>query len=715
MLEDGRKMGSESSARVSKTVVLNRVLEVLLRHLTLTPVLTLLLACLTVPAHAATEGALEDFSISIGSLQSAPVIDGLVGDAEWSGATFIDQPFIQFRPEFGQPSPYRTVVRVAQTDSSLFVAFEAHDPDMSRLAAIRTQRDSRLFRDDSVQVMLDTFGDKRTAYAFRTNALGTQEDGRIADNGRVVDHRWDATWHVAVKRFDDRWTVEMEIPFSILRFETGEDVNWGLNFLRSVPRRQEHSTWTYPSEVVSRVSAFGQLTGLTTPKSSDAWTFIPYALVAHEMDADTEFEAGGDIRWRPTSRLGVDLTINPDFALIEADTEEINLSRFELRIAEKRPFFLEGNEMYEQRLEQFYSRRIGDIDWGAKSNGKLGQTDFSAIFTSGNEFDDDHVANEAEYGVIRLQHGFDKGSNIGLLAANRRYLGENAGSAGLDTTWFFTDTLGLTAQYLQVHGPTANGGQAWFLRPAWDTARSHFHVRYANLDAGIKDDFNATGFLRDDNRKEWDTNLTHEFRFQEGSIETIEPSVNYNRYYSQEGVLRSWRLDSSMELEFRKYWELELHHVEEYKLFEKEFRNDRTEFEVNWDNRENLRFTAFVGKGYNYDSDIELYGGSARWQINDQWRVSYELTRLELDPDPEQDSTTIHLFEVLYAYNSNLYAELFMQTNSAINKENIQAIGVWRFKPPFGSWQVAYQRGTSEQGQESSQGDTFFTKLAWVF
>ncbi len=654
-------------------------------------------------------------SINIGTLAAAPLIDGNIDEQEWATATLIDQPFIQFQPDFGQASAFRTVVRVAQTETSLFIAFEAFDPDMSRLSAARTQRDGGLGRDDSLQVMLDTFGDARTAYAFQTNALGTQEDERFADNGRTTDDRWDATWYVATQRHADRWTVEMEIPFAILRFPAGQDGTWGLNFRRTVPRRNEHALWAYPSESVFRVSAFGKLTGINPPARDDAWTFIPYAMAAYEKDADTDIEIGADIRWRPSSRFGVDLTLNPDFALIEADVETINLSRFELRISEKRPFFLEGNEMYSQRIEQFYSRRIGDIDWGAKTNGKYKATDFSAIATSADVVDEDGAVNSADYGVMRLQHGIGKGSNIGLLAANRSYQGDNAGSAGLDTTWFFTDTLGMTAQFLQIYGPTSDNGKAWFLRPAWDSARSHFHIRYTNLDEGIKDDFNTVGFLRDDDRKEWDTNLSHEFWFQEGVFEQIEASVNYNRYTGQDGTLRSWRLDGSIDFTFRRYWEVELSHLEEYKLFEKEFRNDRTRVELEWDSREGRRVYAYASKGFNYDSDLTLYGVGLRWPIGDKWRFEYELTRLDLEPDPDQDSTTIHVFETIYAFNPDMYAKVFVQTNSAISKENVQALWVWRFKPPFGSWQIAYQRGTSEQGQESQQGDTIFTKLAWVF
>jgi hypothetical protein len=110
-----------------------------------------------------------------------------------------------------------------------------------------------------------------------------------------------------------------------------------------------------------------------------------------------------------------------------------------------------------------------------------------------------------------------------------------------------------------------------------------------------------------------------------------------------------------------------------------------------------------------------LYGAEVDWPVGDSWRFSYEVRRLELQPDQDNDSTTIHVFDVLYAFNPDLFAKVFIQTSTAIDKENIQALWVWRFQPPFGSLQLAYQRGTSERGEESQQEDTFFTKVAWVF
>ncbi len=655
-------------------------------------------------------------ALRIEMLEVAPTIDGDIDATEWQDAALIDQSFVQHEPDFGTPSPFRTVVRIGQTETALYVAFESHDPEISRLSTARTQRDGRLSRDDSVAVLLDTFADQRTAYLFRTNALATQQDGRIADNGRTVDMRWDASWRTASQRHADRWTVEFEIPLSILKFTTAADGSWGVNFVRTVPRRLETSLWSGPSEAVYRVSGFGELYGLDVQAQQDPFQFIPYLLASLSDGQSTELEIGADMRWRPSSRLGVDLTVNPDFALVEADVETINLSRFELSIPEKRPFFLEGNEMYNQRIRQFYSRRIGDITWGAKANGKLWHTDFSTLVTSEDlRIEDTGVSDTANYATFRLQQSLSRGSNVGLLVANRDFQNENTGTAGLDTTMFFTDTLGMTAQLMRVHGPTADGGLAWFLRPSWDTSTSHFHIRYTHLDEGIRDDINTMGFLRDDDRKEVDSNVWHTFWISEGPVEKVDAWVNYNRYWSQEGVLRSWRVDAEVEAGFRNGWEIELHHVDEFKLFEKEFRNDRTTLEVGWDGRDGRAFKVTAGKGINYDNDLSLYGFDIRWPIGDRWRFSYEVTRLQLKPDPDNEATTIHVFDVLYALHADLYLKAFWQTNSAIDKENIQILGVWRFQPPFGSLQVAYQRGTSEQGEESQQGDTFFTKFSWVF
>jgi len=661
--------------------------------------------------------AAERPSVGVASLPAAPVIDGLVEDAEWADAAVVDDHFVQIEPEFGQPSPYRTVVRIGQTSAALYVAFESYDPDPDRLAAAVTRRDGDLGDDDAVGVVLDTFLDGRTAYGFVTNALATQWDARIADNGRTIDEVWDEAWSCASRRHQDRWVAELEIPLGILRYEPGEDRTWGLSLMRTVPRRLEVALWSGPAEDAFRVSSFGTLTGLRLgPREAKSWQLIPYGLVAAAGGRKPDFEIGGDARWRPSSAVAVDATVNPDFALIEADVEVINLTRYELFIPEKRPFFLDGSEMYQQRIRQFYSRRIGDITWGAKAIGTVGSTSFSGIVTSENQpIGDSDEAIRAGYGIGRLQQTLPGGSTVGLLGGNRRRDGIDQGSVGADAALFFTKTLGFTGQLLTVHGPTAKGGLAWFVRPAYDSAQTHFHLRYTNLDPGIREDFNAIGFLRDDDRREFDTNFTRNFWIEHGPVEKVEAGANYNRFYSHDGTLRAWELDAEVEVTFRNGFELEIGRIDDYQLFEKGFRNDMTRLEAGWDGRDGRSVRAFVARGVNFDSDLRLYGASADWALGDSWRLGYSLTRLELDPDPEGDTTWIHVFETLYAFDPNLYVKVFVQSNSAIDKVNVQAVGVWRFIPPFGSFQLAYQRGTSDTGQVSTQGDTVFTKLSWVF
>jgi hypothetical protein len=264
-------------------------------------------------------GFAAESSIEAPLLVENPVIDGILDDAVWKTAAEVSD-FVQFQPEFGVASPFKTMVLVGYTSESLFVAFQSFDPEPSRIAAAVTSRVGDLERDDSVTLLVDTNHDRRTAYYFATNLLGVQQDGKIGDNGRVVDDRWDAAWECASSRTGEGWTTEFSIPLRMLRFTGGRDASWGINFFRRVPRRLETSMWSGPGESQWRVSDFGLLSGLEIGQQGlKKFAFIPYGLVSAERDGEVETKFGGDIRFRITSDLGADLTINPDFALIEAD------------------------------------------------------------------------------------------------------------------------------------------------------------------------------------------------------------------------------------------------------------------------------------------------------------------------------------------------------------------------------------------------------------
>ena len=235
---------------------------------------------------AAGSQASEERSIEVTRIDVAPVVDGEIGVQEWEGVPVQGRAFVQVEPEHGEPSPFATLIRVAQTADALHVAIEALDPDPDLLSVAATDRDGHMSGDDSLAIMLDTFTDGRTAYVFMTNAIATQMDARIADNGRNVDDQWDAEWRCAARRSDTGWSAEFEIPFASLRFRPGEDRSWGLGFIRTVPRRLETSVWSGPTEDAWRVSSFGRLHGLDLPRSSArSWQAIPYALAVVDEDA----------------------------------------------------------------------------------------------------------------------------------------------------------------------------------------------------------------------------------------------------------------------------------------------------------------------------------------------------------------------------------------------------------------------------------------------
>ncbi|UCH11194.1 MAG: carbohydrate binding family 9 domain-containing protein [Fidelibacterota bacterium] len=657
-----------------------------------------------------------DRSVAAVRFARSPVMDGLISEDVWDAATPLED-FIQYQPQHGQPSRLRTTAYIGYSQDTLFVAFVCFDPEPDRIASARTKRDSDLWDDDAVVVMLDTFDDDRTCTVFATNSIDTQWDFRVADNGRTSDDSWDASWSSAAIRTAEGWSVEFAIPFSSIRFQAGEDATWGLNLGRSCPRQLEVSYWVGPLEGETRVSQFGSLTGLDLSRPVKRYEFIPYGLAQMSVGERSEGRVGLDLRYRIGSSLSLEMTVNPDFATIEADVARINLTRFEQDYPEKRPFFLEGAEFFDQRVRQFYSRRIGEIPWGAKLVGKLGSFDLAVLTARSRPLDQDSVKADAGYTIVRAVRSLFGPSSIGFLAADRAWRNEHQGSLGFDGTFFFTETLGMTAQLVRAHGPRNDGALTWFVRPAFDNATSHFHLRYSHWETGLMDNLNAAGFIRDDDRREFDTNLSHTFWIKERAVESIETDVNYKRYWSQAGALRSWELRSDLDVVFANKWVVEFSHNEELERYEKDFLNRETSVDVGYDNRAGRSAEFSYGFGRNYDSALRLLGGEVSYKLTSAWTARYALTRLRLDPepeDPEDSSTWIHVVRSDFYFNKDLYLKLFYQTNSVIKRENAQVVLVWRFLPPFGSVQVAYQRGSSRIGTTADQGPSLFTKLSWV-
>ncbi len=652
-------------------------------------------------AQAQTSAPDSDFTLAAVQTDTPPEIDGVIGESEWPNAARATD-FIRFEPQRGTRSPWRTDALVLYDSSHMYVAFVIWDAEAP--AAQLTRRDASLLDDDAVVLLLDTHHDKQSAYYFMTNMLGTQADGRVANDGRTVDDTWDAAWQAATARTDSGWTVEMGIPFTSMSFASGEDRTWGINFGRSRRRTLEVSYWAGPLENQWRVSQAGALQGLRIAPPPQRHQIITYGLTRAQQDTTADFDAGVDVRYAITPQWSA-------LATIEADQERVNLTRFELALPEKRPFFLEGAEVYRQRIRTFYSRRIADIDVGGQASGRREAAWNVHTLATRSPIEGD--SSTATYAVGRVQRNLGS-SNVGLVLANQTLSG-NRGSLSADATLFFTRTIGLTAQLAQSWGAFDTGTLGYFIRPAWDTPTSHFHVRFTHLGDRFADNVNAVGFIRDDDRREFDSALDHTFWLSGSILERLEYESNYNIYYSQQNVLRSWQIDQSLDFEFVNRLRFSAVLQEEFKRFEADFRNRALQLGLGYNVREYNSVQVAYRFGRNFDSDFQLLTAAAAYAVTEGLSLEYELQRLVLDPDPNAETTWIHVARLNQFFTRDLYLRVFLQTNSAIDRENVQAVFVYRYKPPFGTLQLAYQRGTAEFGQASTQGNTIFFKATVVF
>lgn len=640
-------------------------------------------------------------------------IDGKPNEAIWAKAQPVSG-FMQYEPVKGETASFNTEVRVLYSRKYIYFGITCFDPQPGRIVSRVSRREGELTSDDAVAIALDTFNDDQTAYIFFTNVAGIQKDARLADNGRTFDDTWDGKWLSAGAMSETGWTAEIAIPFETLKYNPGKNRSWGLGITRFIPRKLETDTWSGPMESYMRVSQMGALTGLDLKKTGRKRQFIPHVITKLEKDKKSEVEAGLDVRYAFSQSISADLTVNPDFATVEADEEQINLTRFELSLKEKRNFFLEGAEIYSQRIKLFYSRRISDIYGGLKVYGKTKGYEFSAMTTQTRK-DEEAGLESANFNVLRFRKGIFRSSNIGFLMANKIVDGKVYGDAGLDLVHFFSEKVNVTGQLAFSYGDKNNRNLAFFIRPSYDSSTFHIHLRFTHLGANFADNANAVGYIRDDDRNELDTAISKTWWVRNGWLERIQYDSNYNIYWSTEnGILRSWQIDQDLEFDLANKLSADIEYSREFKRYEDDFDNYRVGFQLGYNTREWQSGSISYEYGKNFNLDYVLFGGAMNFKLSKKFAVEYELDRLRLKPDPENESTWLHVLRLSHYFTKDLFIKVFFQSNSVISKENIQAVFVYRFQPPFGAIQLVYQRGTGRFGEKGHQGDTIFLKISYV-
>jgi hypothetical protein len=294
-----------------------------------------------------------------------PKIDGILDDPIWEMGEW-QGDFTQQQPVGGVPGTEHTYIKVLYDKSNLFVSVICQDSEPDLIWDIFDRRDA--LSGDMTGIAIDSYHDKRTAFEFNLSAAGQKMDLKHLGDYQW-DFNWDAVWDGATSRTDTGWIAEMKIPFSQLRYADREQQIWGMHVWRWISRNYEEDQWQYiPREAPAMVYLFGELQGIENIRGSRQVEFLPYASAALEKTANPEEfnplrpNAGIDAKVGISSDYTLDLSINPDFGQVEADPSVLNLTSFETFYEEKRPFFLEGNDIFDFELDgdiPYYSRRIG--------------------------------------------------------------------------------------------------------------------------------------------------------------------------------------------------------------------------------------------------------------------------------------------------------------------------------------------------------------------
>lgn len=309
---------------------------------------------------------------------ASPKIDGYINEAAWEAVEWAGD-FTQWMPSNGALPSQPTEFKIIYDDNYLYVAVKALDSVPEEIVKRMSRRDG--FQGDFVEINIDSYHDYLTAYSFTATAAGVKGDEKINQDGEDWDDTWDPIWYLKTSSNKEGWIAEFKIPLTQLRFSSDSVQVWGLEVKRRLYRKDERSVWqAINNEESGYVSRFGELHGLTNLQPKRQIDVTPYVVGSFEhykSDDGSPFYDGEDWKARTgvdakiglTNNLTMDLTINPDFGQVEADPSEVNLSAFESYFEEKRPFFIEGRNIYEYPIEEgdsddsynglFYSRRIG--------------------------------------------------------------------------------------------------------------------------------------------------------------------------------------------------------------------------------------------------------------------------------------------------------------------------------------------------------------------
>ena len=676
-------------------------------------------------------------------------LDGVLDEPVYETVPAITD-FIQQVPDIGAPATERTEAWIMFDDTNVYVSARVHEsvPESQWVANEMRRDTSQLRQNDTFTAFFDTFYDRRNGFNFYTNPLGARADQQFTNEGNP-NADWNPVWDVRTGRFAGGWTVEMEIPFKTLRYRSEPPHVWGIQLRRAIRRKNE---WVYLTRLpisagggsgsagIFRVSAAGSLVGLEPPPASRNIEVKPYAigglttdLTASPRLVDERSGDGGlDVKYGITQNLTADFTYNTDFAQVEVDERQVNLTRFPLFFPEKREFFLEGRGIFgfarggvtgrfggpgggpvggifgDVNVPQlFYSRKIGleqgrvvPIVGGARVTGKVGQFDVGALnIQAGDEAVSRSDA--TNFTVVRLRRDILRRSSVGAMFTNRSVSRVAPGSSqayGVDGTFAFFENLSLIT-YLartRVPGPDHRDKDMSY-QGTFEYAADRYGLKVDHL--LVEDNFlPEVGFLRRDNFRR--TYVTGRFSPRPQTIESVrqfslEGSIDYIMT-ADENHLETRQNIVAFQTEFESSDRLTFIATDNYELLVRPFVPPGSGFSIpvggysfsdaqvsySIGQQRRVNGTVAVRRGAYFDGDltsVELSQG--RIAVLPQMSVEPTVSFNWIDTPYGAFQTNLAVTRVNYAFNPRMFFSGLLQYNSASNSFGSNLRLRWEYSP----------------------------------
>jgi len=466
-----------------------------------------------------------------------PKIDGRLDDEAWRRVVPISD-FVQYEPENGAAPTETTFVYLCYDENNLYIAFDCRDSEPQKIIADITPR-GEVWSNDEVTVILDTYNDKRNAYWFSVNPYGIQ------------DYSVDTIWESAGRITDRGWVAEMAIPFKSLRFPRKKEQVWGINFTRRIQRKDESIYWTHVGRDDNFLEKSGLLVGLRDIRWGHNLEFFPYFGGRNSREVggfiERKMAAGLDIKYGMASNLTLDASISPDFSEVESDPYFFQLTPYEYRLWERRPFFEEGRRYFWTPLELFYSRRIRNPKLALKLTGKTGPYSIGVIAAQDNIKD----APDEYYGILRLKRDILKTSSVGLMLTDKEWQGGYGRNAALDAEFRVRGVYRLRGQIATSYSSGGSKGDVAARLWAYRDVDNGFigRIFYGAVSPRFE---SRTGYVPRTDYQSGSLQGGYAWRLNRHGIRRIEAEVSLSRSQNYKGLVTSRGSGLNLGIRFMK-------------------------------------------------------------------------------------------------------------------------------------------------------------------